>query len=233
MPVHDWTRVDPGIFHDFRLSWISRISDSLNSETLRRDHYSLLQRPWIDSVFNDQGLSGIGQVQASEYESEVYARIADRIAIYRECDEQVVAYVEIVSPGCKANTLELDRLFERLDSAIRHGRNVLLVDIHPPGRFDPRGTHSAFWERRYGPSRGCTPAEPFGLAAYCADFASGPITTPKACFQPFAFDEPVPDMPLFLYPDHYVNVPLEQTYQAAWATMPERWKQVIASGLAV
>jgi hypothetical protein len=34
-------------------------------------------------------------------------------------------------------------------------------------------------------------------------------------------------MPLFLTAERYVNVPLERTYQTAYAGMPEFWREVI------
>jgi hypothetical protein len=34
-------------------------------------------------------------------------------------------------------------------------------------------------------------------------------------------------MPLFLEQDWYVNVPLEQTYSEAYASVPLRWRTVI------
>ena len=40
----------------------------------------------------------------------------------------------------------------------------------------------------------------------------------------------LPDMPLFLDPDYYVNVPLEATYQGAWRGTPERWRRVLEAG---
>ncbi len=30
MPMHDWTRVDAGIYHDFHHEWISEIKRALN-----------------------------------------------------------------------------------------------------------------------------------------------------------------------------------------------------------
>jgi hypothetical protein len=41
MPVHDWTRVLPGIFHAFHLGWIDRISQSLNQGILPPKYYAL------------------------------------------------------------------------------------------------------------------------------------------------------------------------------------------------
>jgi hypothetical protein len=44
MPIHDWTRVDPGLFHSFRLSWIAAISDCLNNGHLPNEYYALMTR---------------------------------------------------------------------------------------------------------------------------------------------------------------------------------------------
>lgn len=35
------------------------------------------------------------------------------------------------------------------------------------------------------------------------------------------------EMPLFVRPDRYVNVPLEPTYQAAYRGMPAFWRAVL------
>ena len=37
MPIHDWTRVDAGIFHDLRLGWISTIARAFNAGLLPPD----------------------------------------------------------------------------------------------------------------------------------------------------------------------------------------------------
>ena len=36
----------------------------------------------------------------------------------------------------------------------------------------------------------------------------------------------LPDMPLFVVPGHYVYVPLQATYQAAYHSMPAFWRDV-------
>src|SRR5205823_6016081 len=41
MPMHDWTRVEAGIFHAFHHRWISAISDALNTGLLPGDYYAL------------------------------------------------------------------------------------------------------------------------------------------------------------------------------------------------
>ena len=40
MPIHDWTRVDAGIFHHFHLEWISSIQRKLNQGILPADYYA-------------------------------------------------------------------------------------------------------------------------------------------------------------------------------------------------
>jgi hypothetical protein len=37
------------------------------------------------------------------------------------------------------------------------------------------------------------------------------------------------DMALFLTPERYVNVPLEETYLAAFRGVPRKWKAVLES----
>jgi hypothetical protein len=38
MPVHDWRRVDAGIFHHFHLGWIAELSRALNRGLLPPDY---------------------------------------------------------------------------------------------------------------------------------------------------------------------------------------------------
>src|SRR5947208_528767 len=40
MPVHDWTKVEAGVFHDFHHVWISSIRHALNSGALPPDYYA-------------------------------------------------------------------------------------------------------------------------------------------------------------------------------------------------
>src|ERR1700733_11930657 len=44
MPVHDWTRVDAGIFHAFHLSWLGRLQDALNDGIMPASYYALAEQ---------------------------------------------------------------------------------------------------------------------------------------------------------------------------------------------
>lgn len=111
----------------------------------------------------------------------------------------------------------MQQLLEKFAQTLEQGRHLLVIDLHPPGRHDPDGLQAAFW----GATPGVTPQQLLSLAAYRAD------TCPTAYFEPIAAGDVLPDMPLFLTPDRYVNVPLEETYQIAWRGVPQRWKCVI------
>ncbi len=38
MPIHNWTRVGPGVFHDFHNAWITEIRNALNGGVLPADY---------------------------------------------------------------------------------------------------------------------------------------------------------------------------------------------------
>src|SRR5947207_15900955 len=44
MPVHDWTRVDAGIFHSFHIGWMAQLNKVLNGGRLPADYYALVER---------------------------------------------------------------------------------------------------------------------------------------------------------------------------------------------
>ena len=44
MPVHDWTRVEAGVFHHFHHAWIEEISRALNAGILPPEFYALSEQ---------------------------------------------------------------------------------------------------------------------------------------------------------------------------------------------
>jgi hypothetical protein len=45
MPIHDWTRVDAGLFHAFHQGWISMLARTLNRGVLPRGYVALSELP--------------------------------------------------------------------------------------------------------------------------------------------------------------------------------------------
>lgn len=248
--MHDWTRVMAGIFHDFHHEWISTIRNALNDGRLPSDYYALAEQvaegpvpdvltlermtpdddsreDWSRSNEADGGLALAEHPPRAAYtlegEQELYTQKANRVTVFHTSGDRVVAFIEIVSPGNKHSESSVRRFLDKMEQAIERSCHQLIIDPHPPTARDPRGLHARFWMERVGQpdSPGVTQDKPLSVAAYRTD------TVPTAYFTPFAVGEPIPDMPLFLDPDHYINVPLEETYQAAWRTMPQRWRRVI------
>jgi hypothetical protein len=101
------------------------------------------------------------------------------------------------------------------------GVHVMIVDLFPPGRFDPGGIHGVLWAL-YGKEEDIVPAgQPATLSSYRA---AVPV---EAYVVHLAFGDPLPEMPLFLDQDTYINVPLELTYQAAFQDMPAFYRDVL------
>ena len=63
MPVHDWTRVIAGTFHDFHHEWITTIKHTLNSGLLPSEYYAMAEQiagglgPDVVALGNAESLS--------------------------------------------------------------------------------------------------------------------------------------------------------------------------------
>src|SRR5579872_3733982 len=130
MPVHDWTWVDSGLFHAFHQHWISAISDALNGGVLPSDFFALRDRNTRPTVLNflPLTLSSEGETNGSgglavgtappqtrivrRSEADIYAAKADLITV-RHRHGDVVAVIEIVSPGNKASRAEFNAFVEK------------------------------------------------------------------------------------------------------------------------
>src|SRR3954447_15882162 len=44
MPIHDWTRVDTGLFHDFHQGWTVALRNALNGGVLPPDYFALVEQ---------------------------------------------------------------------------------------------------------------------------------------------------------------------------------------------
>lgn len=58
-----------------------------------------------------------------------------------------------------------------------------------------------------------------------SSYGAGP--RPEAYLEHLAVGPPLAEMPLFLNPDRYINLPLEPTYVAAYRGMPGFWRDVL------
>lgn len=243
MPIHDWTRVSAGTWHDFHLTWIAELRNALNGGILPADYYAQAEQiagPMGPDVLTLQmpdgppdpaapaGGGGVAVALApprmrlrAEAEMDDYVLKRRTLVIRHASDDRIVALLEIVSPGNKSSRHGLRSFVEKAVEALYRGYHLLVIDLFPPTRRDPNGMHGAIWAALCDDSFALPPAEPLTLAAYSAG--------PRKCayVEPTAVGRELIDMPLFLEPETYVNVPLEATYQGAYRGMPGRWKRVL------
>jgi len=241
MPVHDWTRVDAGAFHDFHNVWIAMLRIALNSSLLPEGFYAMSEKhggKYIADVLTlhlpgrtDMPAPAIsGGVALAEAPPKVRhhtslqpaARTRRKTLTIRHVSgHRIVALLEIVSPANKDRKKHVEELLDKLEDALVHGIHLLVVDLFPAGKHDRFGLHGALLKRLGGQAAAPPPAEPLTLASYVAD---APM---DFYWEYLALGASLPDMPLFLDPEVYVPVPLEATYQTAWQSTPQPWREVL------
>ena len=149
----------------------------------------------------------------------IYLRKQDSVVIRSADGDHLVALIEIVSRGNKESRHEMDRFLRKVSSAFDVGCHLLVVDLQDRGTFDPQGIHGAIWEYLFGECPQAPEDRSLTLVSYC----SGDTLT--AYVEPVTIGANLQPMPLFLDSECYVEVPLEETYLAAWEGLPAPWKR--------
>lgn len=193
MPVHDWSRVDAGIFHAFHVGWNWQLQEALNAGRLPPDYYSLVEQHAIEQDENSAHW------------------IADLLTLHAGPPPSGTAPL----PAAQGGVALADA-----PPKVRHV-HVLVIELFPPGTCDPRGMHGAMgrWIDRAGEACPLPADEPLSLVSYRS------VETPEAFIEHLAVGQSSPGMPLFFDPGRYVDVPLEATYNAAFAAMPKFWRE--------
>lgn len=243
MPMHDWTRVRPNIYHTFHQAWITSLWHALNTGILPAGYYALADQSTpstapdvltlqVPSPGGAAAGGGGTAVAAAPPRVRFTAtgrgprrrRAQPQVRIRHSSNHRLVAVIEIVSPANKRGGRDFRLFVDKAVEYLLQGVNLLVVDPFPPTRRDPRGVHAAIWRSL---TRGAfaPPADkPLTLASYVDDGAN----QYTAYVEPVAVGDALPDMPVFLDDETYVNVPLEPTYLAAWAGFPSPWRGVVA-----
>ncbi|MBY0528500.1 MAG: DUF4058 family protein [Gemmataceae bacterium] len=240
MPIHDWTRVDAGLFHDFHQDWMIELRRSLNAGRLPPGYVALADQqiggPIPDVLTlnrrpkdSDRGEPVGGLAVATipprarfvvEAEEDTYARRANRIRIQHR-HGLTVAVIEIVSPGNKSSVNALHVFVRKAADLIGQGIHLLVVDLFPPSSRDPQGIHKAIWDEIVDQPFALPLDKPLTVAAYRAALMK------TAYVEPVAVGDDLPALPIFLTDDEYVPAPLEETYRASWAAFPGDFKELL------
>lgn len=249
MPIHDWTRVDPNDYHHFHGRWIYAIADALNLGILPADYFALAEHvtpPVIPDVLTleapdrrngtppggRQGGAGTtGQTLTANPPRVRFSaagtakkprRSQRRISVRHARDRRLVAVIELVSPSNKTKRSETRAFVEKVTRLLRQGVHALVIDPFPPLNRDPIPIHEAIWRSLVRKPELPVLDKPLTLASYAA------IADEFRTFvEAVGVGDTLPEMPLFLEDDLYINVPLESAYQSAWQTYPEYLREQI------
>lgn len=236
MPIHDWTRLEPGDFHHFHQGWVVNLTNALNSGLLPPEYMAMTEQatgrpiPHVVTLHTrppEGDLGGIAVATApptarvvAKFEKINYARRADRVVI-RHGRGKVVAIIEIVSPGNKDSRNALRTFVEKAADILNQGVHLLVVDLFPPTARDPHEIHKAIWDEFGDEPFEAPPGKPLTIAAYIG----GDI--PTAYVESVGVGDPLPALPIFLSETRYIPAPLEATYLQTWSVFPTLLKELI------
>ena len=121
MAIHNWTGVNPSVFHDFRSTWIVFLKNALNGGLLPSGYYALEEQVAGETIPDVLALesrdpkaplgatSRTGATALAEAPPKVrltvstemdrYALKTRSLVIRHSSDNRIVALLEILSPG--------------------------------------------------------------------------------------------------------------------------------------
>jgi hypothetical protein len=246
MPMHNWKRVPPTIYHHFHQRWTISICDALNAGLLPPG-YSALVEQYSTGLYPDvlavqrrnqkPSRRGLATTTLEAPRTRMVVQLregrfherANRVVVRHHLGE-VVSVIEVVSPGNKAGRIAIGEFVAKAVDFLRQGINLLVVDPFPPGSQDPQTLHKLIWDEfDPGVPFELPDDEPLLLASYRAA-ASVEEITPAAFIEPVQVGAELPEIPVWLDTDYYVNLPLEATYRAAWDVCPADFRHLVEQG---
>jgi Protein of unknown function (DUF4058) len=245
MPVHDWTRVYAGLFHDFHQSWSIRIKDAMNAGRLPKGLTALVEQkagPKEPDVLTVDGFTEPHRSRESDgglltmappatrivrkSSKEIYSDLANRIVVKHKLG-RTVAVIEIVSPGNKDSKRAFKEFLDKSLEFIHNGVHLLVVDLFPPTKRDPFGVHRAIWDEFE--DEDVLFEFPPGKDRILASYDAG---REKAAYvEPIGLGDVMPDMALFLFEGRHIKVPLEAAYQTTWSVFPRDLQVIVETGV--
>jgi hypothetical protein len=221
--------------------WLSTITNQLNAGILPRGCFAMAEQIIggpapdvvtlnLDDVLISQSTGGgvaIAEPKAKPRTSFVmssdedrYVRKVNQVVVRHELGN-VLAVIELVSPGNKNSVHAIRSLVEKLADLLRDGINLMVVDPFPPSPRDPQGIHALIWSEITTHSFELPLDRQLTMAAYQA------APTKTAYVEPIAVGSSLPTMPLFLVGDYYVDLPLDNSYRETWNVLPIELKRII------
>jgi hypothetical protein len=121
----------------------------------------------------------------------------------------------------KSGRRAFDDFVRKAAEFLSHQVHLLILDLQPPIARDPQGIHGAIWDEVAGQEYDRPIDKPLTLASYES------AARVRAFFEPVGVGDRLIDMPLYLQPGRHVALPLEETYQLAFESVPKRWRAIL------
>ena len=248
MPLHDWSSQTAEVFHDFHNAWVIHIKESLNDGVLPGNLFARSEAgvdiessadgggadrvhrvPDVDVVRNrfDDDPGGVVAVAEAPPKAKRSLRLAaqlerqKRVAV-RTGGGELVAAIEVVSHANLASTAERLRFADKCVRLIDSGVHVAVLDLHPRAGTTPPVEELIV--RECGRESAAVRNE--GEALVTSIHA---VPAPDAYFDPVRPGEPLPATPLFVGSEHYVRMPLAESYDRAFRGLDRRTKGELAA----
>ena len=190
MPVHDWTKADAGVFHDFHNTWLAHLKNTLNGGLLPPGYFAMLDQRADVYIPDIVALGESGREPTAAPAGVLTEPVAERMTVAKggrrprvrerilvRTARRVVAVIELVSPSNKDGPKHTREFVAKLADLIESGVHLAVIDLIPPGSADPGGLHPLIWElagleRPGGPAAGRPAAD---LRRLCGWVAAGGV----------------------------------------------------------
>src|SRR5436309_546737 len=140
MPVHDWTRVSDGTFHDFHYSWVLEIKRALKRGLLPKGYYVMAEQ-----LGGDLGAPDVLTLQAGGAKADpegplagtatltetppvvharttiardAYARMQRTLVIRHTSEDRIVAMIEVMSRSNKSSKHAIGSFLDKAVAAL-------------------------------------------------------------------------------------------------------------------
>jgi hypothetical protein len=256
MPIHDWTRVDAGIFHHFHQRWVVAITDVLNQRLLPGDYYALAEQQGAGFEPDVLTLKSTRSPEQDDMTEPPVARPPDdargngsavlvaqpRVRTVAETDLEFYRRKQSVVAVRHVSGDHLVAIVEVVSKGNKSGRKAFEDFLRKAAEFLSHRIHLLILDLQPPTAR-----DPQGIHGAIWDEVAGqeylrpadkPLTMVayeagagvRAFIEPVGVGDTPIDMPLFLEPGRHIAVPIDETYRLAFDSVPRRWRTILEPG---
>lgn len=231
MPIHDWSKVEDWLFHDFHTTWLIHLKEAMNDGLLPPGYRAFAEQraelyiPDVLALTSEEtaaqrnGSSNVAVVEPKTDRKAVVGTpptLGRALTVRHTTGRRVVAIIEIVSPGNKDRESHVGDFAGKVASMVQGGVHAVVLDLLPPRSHDPGGMHGVIWSLLDAEHEEEQP--PAGRPLTFASYRSA--DRPIAYLNFAKVGQPFPPVPLFLDQGQFVELPLESSYMLGYSRLP-------------